>query len=114
VPDTIVLKPSDWLGVQVALNAVSGDYLAGPYLAPLPELMRGMKVVLSPAMTAGKVLVLDSSQIDALLVNDFAVEVGYENDDFTKNIATLLGEMRVIPVFRAVGAARLITPKAGI
>lgn len=111
VPDTIVLKPSDWLSVQVALNAVSGDYLAGPYLAPLPELMRGMKVVLSPAMTAGKVLVLDSSQIDLLLANDFAVEVGYENDDFTKNIATILGEMRVIPVFRAVGAARLITPK---
>lgn len=114
VPDTIVLKPSDWLGVQVALNAVSGDYLAGPYLAPLPELMRGMKVVLSPGMTAGKVMVMDSSQIDLLVVDGFAVEVGYENDDFTKNIATLLGEMRVIPTFRATGAARLITPKAGV
>lgn len=31
--------------------------------------------------------------------------------NFTKNIATILGEVRVIPTFRAVGAARVITPK---
>lgn len=111
-PDTIVLKPSDWLAVQTAKNATSGDYLAGPWLSPLPELLRGLRVVLSPSMTAGKVMVLDSAHIELLTVDNFTVQAGFENDDFTKNIATLLGEMRVIPAFRATGAARLITPKA--
>ena len=39
-------------------------------------------------------------------------EVGTDSDDFTHNIRTILGELRFIPTFRAVGAARLITPKA--
>ena len=110
-PDTIVLKPSDWLAVQTLKNA-GGDYLAGPFLSPLSENMRGLRVVLSPSMTAGKVMVLDSAHIELLTVDNFTVQAGFENDDFTKNISTLLGEKRVIPTFRATGAARLITPKA--
>lgn len=63
-------------------------------------------------MTSGKVMVIDNSHLELLVVDNMTVEVGYENDDFTKNIATILGEMRVIPTFRANGAVRLITPKA--
>lgn len=111
VPDTVVLKPADWLAITTA-TATGGEYLSGAYLSPLPELLRGLKVVLSPTVTAGKVMVLDSSQFELLVVEDLAVEIGTDADDFTRNVRTILGEMRVIPTFRAVGAARLITPKA--
>lgn len=69
-------------------------------------------MVLSPTITAGKVLVVDSSQVELLVVDGFTVEIGTVDDDFTKNVRTILGEVRVLPTFRAVGAARLITPKA--
>jgi len=108
-PDVVVLKPGDWLAITTAMSN-SGEYLSGAYLAPLPELLRGLKVVLSPTVTAGKALVLDSSQLELLIVDDLMVEVGTSGDDFTKNVRTILGEMRVIPTFRAVGAVRLITP----
>ena len=111
-PDTVVLKPADWLAITTATASGSGEYLSGAYLAPLPELLRGLKVVLSPTVTAGKVMVADSSQLELLIVDDLMVEVGTSGDDFTKNVRTILGEMRVIPTFRAVGAVRLITPKA--
>ena len=110
--DTVVLAPSDWLGMQVAVNATTGDYFSGSYLGPLPESLRGMKVVVSPTMTAGKVLVLDSQQIELRVVDQMTVEIGYVNDDFTRNKATVLGELRVIPIYRAATAARLVTPKA--
>ena len=112
MPDTVVLKPADWLAITTATASGSGEYLSGAYLSPLPELLRGMKVVLSPGVTAGKVMVADSSQLELLVVDDMTVEVGTSGDDFTKNVRTILGEMRVIPTFRAVGAVRLITPKA--
>lgn len=32
LPSIVAFSPSDWLAVQTALNPVSGDYLAGPYL----------------------------------------------------------------------------------
>lgn len=111
-PDTVVLSPDVWLAITTATASGSGEYLSGSYLQPLPEALRGLRVVLSPTITAGKVLVLDSSQVELLVVEDMTIEIGTENDDFTKNIRTVLGEMRVIPTFRAVGAARLITPKA--
>lgn len=110
-PDTVVMKPGDWLAITTA-KATGGEYLSGSYLAPLPELLRGLKVVLSPTITAGKVMLLDSSQCELLVVEDLGIEIGTDQDDFTRNIRTILGEMRVIPTFRAVGAGRLITPKA--
>lgn len=72
--------------------------------------MRGLQVVLSPSVDAGKALLMDSSHSELLVVDAFSVEVGFVDQDFTKNLVTLLGELRVIPVFRTVGAARLITP----
>ena len=110
MPDTVVMRPADWLAITTAKATGSGEYLSGAYLAPLPELLRGMTVVLSPTVTAGKVLVVDSSQIELLVVEDLNVEIGTDADDFTKNVRTILGELRVVPTFRAVGAARLITP----
>jgi len=37
-------------------------------------------------------------------------EIGHTGDQFTNNLATILGEMRVIPTFRSAGAARLMAP----
>lgn len=111
-PDTVAMSPADWLAITTAKAAGSGEYLSGSYLQPLAESLRGLKVVLSPTITAGKVLLIDSSQVELLVVEDLSVEIGTDSDDFTKNVRTILGEMRVIPTFRAVGALRLITPKA--
>lgn len=112
VPDTVVVAPAEWLAIQVATNNTTGEYFSGSYLGPLPENMRGLRVVVSPNMDAGKILVLDSTQVELKIVEDFAVEVAYADDDFIRNQVTILGEMRVIPVYRSVGAARLVTPKA--
>ncbi len=111
VPNVVAFRPSDFLGVQLAKTS-TGEYLAGPYLQPLPELLRGLKVVLSPNVPTGKVVVMDAAHAELLIVDDLTIEIGYVNDDFTKNIATILGEIRVIPTFRAAGSVRVITPKA--
>ena len=110
-PDVVAVSPADWLAITV-MKSTTGEYLSGAYLGAMPAEMRGLRVVLSPSVAAGKALLLDSTHAEALIVDNFTVEVGYVNDDFTNNLCTVLGEMRVIPVFRTVGSARLITPKA--
>ncbi|MBA2659927.1 MAG: phage major capsid protein [Nitrosospira sp.] len=110
-PNVVAFRPSDFLGVQLAKTS-TGEYLAGPYLQPLPELLRGLRVVLSPNVPSGKVMVADTAHLEMLIVDDLTIEIGYVNDDFTNNIATILGEIRVIPTLRAVGSVRVITPKA--
>lgn len=111
-PDVVAVSPADWLAVVVAKGTANDHYLSGNYLGALPAEMRGLRVVLSPTVATGKALLIDSMHCELQVVDGFTVEVGYVGDDFTNNLATLLGEMRVIPVFRTVGAMRLITPKA--
>jgi len=110
-PDVVALNPADWLAITVA-KAADGHYLSGAYLGLMPLELRGLRVVLSPSVTVGKALVMDSTHSELLAVDGFSVEVAYSGDDFTRNLCTVLGELRVIPVFRTVGSARLITPKA--
>jgi hypothetical protein len=107
-PNVVVLSPNDWLAISV-LQSSTGEYLSGSYLTMPGETMRGLRVVLSPAMTAGKSLIIDSAFLELLIVDEFSIEAGYVDQDFTKNLVTLLGETRVIPTLRATGAARLIT-----
>jgi len=110
-PDVVGLNPADWLAVVVAKGTANDHYLSGNYLGALPSEMRGLRVVLSPSVTAGKALLLDSSHSELLVANDFTIELAYSGTDFTQNLVTVLGELRVIPTFRTTGSARLITPK---
>lgn len=109
-PNVVALNPADWLAITVA-KGTDLHYLSGAYLGAMPMEMRGLRVVLSPNVTAGKALLLDMAHAEMLLVGGVVLEAGYDADDFTKNLMTVLCEVRVIPVFRTVGAARLITPK---
>jgi hypothetical protein len=111
-PTTAVLNPADWLAISTARGTANDHYLSGSYLGTMEPMLRGLNVVLSPTITAGTALVMDSSHSELQIVENFTVEVGYQGDDFVKNLSVLLGEMRVLPVFRTVGSARLITPKA--
>ena len=112
VPDVVAMNPADWLAITVAKGTANDHYLSGNYLGAMPMEMRGLRVVLSPSVDAGKGLVLDSTHSELLVADNFTVEIGYSGTQFVQNLATVLGEMRVIPVFRTTGSARLITPKA--
>lgn len=111
-PDVVAVSPADWLAIVVAKGVANDHYLSGNYLSAMPAEMRGLRVVLSPSVAAGKALLIDSTHCELQVVDGFTVEVGYVGDDFTNNLATILGELRAIPIFRSVGAMRLLTPKA--
>jgi hypothetical protein len=111
-PDVVAVNPADWLAVVVAKGTANDHYLSGNYLGAMPIEMRGLRVVLSPSVDAGKALLMDSTHSELLVADGFSIEVAYDGNDFTNNLVTVLGEVRVIPVYRTVGSARLITPKA--
>ncbi len=111
-PDTLALSPVDWLAVVTAKAATDGHYLSGNYLAPLPVEMRGLRLVLSSSVEVGTALVLDSAHCELLVVDNFSVEVGFVGSDFTSNLVTILGETRVLPIFRSVGSLVKVTPAA--
>lgn len=96
-PDTVIVNPADWGAMErTREGAGTGQYLYGMPGMDASMNPFGLRVVLSPYLAAGKVLVAQFSS--AAIVYDrqaATVELGYVNDDFTKNLVTIRVEERL-------------------
>lgn len=95
------LNPADWAGIELT-KSTDGQYIIGvPQSGTTPTLW-GLPVVQTQAITVGKFLT-GAFAMGAQVFDRWQsrVEVGYENDDFTKNLVTILAEERLaLAVYR--------------
>jgi Predicted phage phi-C31 gp36 major capsid-like protein len=96
-----VLNPIDWTSIETLKDA-DGRYIIGNPQGTIAPTMWGLPVVQTQAMAAGTFLT-GAFRLGAQLFDrwDARIEVGYVNDDFTKNLVTILGEERLaLAVYR--------------
>lgn len=114
-PNAFVFNPVDWAAVRLMReSAVTGDvnpggYLYGPPSVQGPMTLWGRPVVESIGMTANTLLVGDF-QLGCMLFDreDSAIRVGTIDDQFVRNMQTILAEMRAaFVVFRPTAFARV-------
>jgi HK97 family phage major capsid protein len=97
----IVMHPSDWARIELTKDG-NGQYIIGVPQGQATPTLWGLPVVATQAITVDKVLV-GAFKLGAQLFDrwDARVEVGYVNDDFTKNLVTILAEERLaLAVYR--------------
>lgn len=97
MPDTVIVNPADWGAMErTREGAGTGAYLYGIPGAGAQTNPFGLNVVLSNHLTQGKVLVARLSD-SAVLYNrsGAVVEMGFQNDDFVKNLITIRAEERL-------------------
>jgi HK97 family phage major capsid protein len=97
MPDVVIVNPADW-GTQERIreSANTGTYLYGAPGAVAGMNPFGVQVVVSNNMTPGKFLI--GALRNSAMVYDRSgavVEMGYVNDDFTKNVITIRAEERL-------------------
>lgn len=97
MPDAAIVNPADWGNMErTREGAGTGQYLYG-----LPGMIAGnnpfgVRIVLSNHMTQGKFLIGALNQATVLYNRTGAVvEMGYINDDFTRNLVTIRAEERL-------------------
>lgn len=97
MPDTVIVNPAAWGAMERAREGAA----TGAYLYGMPGMNAGMnpfglRVVLSNNMAADKFLV-GALRSSTVLYNrsGAVVEMGYVNDDFTKNLITIRCEERM-------------------
>lgn len=99
-PSGIVMSAADYVAMSMLKNT-QGDYIfsAVPALPP---------IVTSPFLAAGEWLVADFSQTRLFVREDSTIMVGAQNeDDFTKNMYTVLAEIRcALVVFQSAAVIR--------
>lgn len=93
-PDGIVIHPSDWWRMRLTKTA-DGKYLLGDPMTVVQPHLFGLPAVPTQAMSIDKFLVGSFSSQTLYDRWQARVEVGFENDDFTRNLVTILGEERV-------------------
>jgi HK97 family phage major capsid protein len=97
VPDTVIVNPADWGAMErTREGAGTGTYLYGAPGMAAGVNPFGVRVVLSSHMPAGSFWI-GAIRRAAVLYNreGVAVEMGYVNDDFTKNLITIRAEERL-------------------
>lgn len=97
----IVMHPSDWAWIET-LKDTTGRYIIGNPQGQITPTLWGLPVVATQAMTVDKV-VTGAFRLGAQVFDrwDARVETGYVNDDFTKNLVTILAEERLaLAVYR--------------
>jgi HK97 family phage major capsid protein len=91
----ILLNPADVAAMELTKSS-TGEYTY-PMFVPGPNgvtTVKGIPVVESTLVPAGDFYVGDFTKANLRVREDMNVQVGYVNDDFTKNLMTVLVEMR--------------------
>ena len=63
--------------------------------------VKGVPVIENVGITAGTFLVGDFTKSNLRIREDLNIQVGYVNDDFTKNLMTILCEARAVHYVKA-------------
>lgn len=91
----LVINPLDsGMMDMVKVSATDGRYVLPPFYSADGQRIAGLPVVTNPGITQGTYLLADFSKSNLAIREEVNIQVGYENDDFTKNLVTILAEMR--------------------
>lgn len=93
--DTVVLNPADYYAMQLVKDA-EGRYLLPPFSTADGMIVAGLRVVANNGVTVGTFLVGDFKKDNLAIREEINIQIGYVNDDFTKNLVTILAEMRAV------------------
>lgn len=96
---TAFINPIDAANMDLTKANTSGVYLLPPFVTADGRSIGGATVVEDNNVAVGYVQVALLDYYKIKIYKDFAITMGWENDDFTKNLVTIIGEMRLHQIF---------------
>ena len=98
-PTHVVLNPEDVAAMQLTKTS-TGEYTYPMFLMDVNK-VANLVVVSTTNMVAGTFLVGDFSKSNVRMREAMNVQVGYVNDDFQRNMVTILAEARLVQYVKA-------------
>lgn len=95
MPNAILMHPSDVTAMELE-KASDGHYILPPFRSIDGTIVKGIPVIENTGVTEGDFLVGDFTKSGVRFREGLTIDVGYENDDFTKNFVTILAEARLV------------------
>lgn len=99
---TVFINPADAANMDMSKAVDSGVYLLPPFASPNGMIISGVRVIEDFNIPVGFIQAGFMRFYRILIYKDFTVSWGWENDDFTKNLVTAVGEMRLHQFFNDI------------
>ena len=96
-----MLNPTDY-ALMLMNKGTDAVYVNGQFL------FMGVAVVENAGLEADKFLVYDRNAVELYNWENFNIEVGYDSDDLTKNLVTMVGELRACNVISTNKALAIV------
>lgn len=94
-PNYVVISPMDAALIDLQ-KGTDGHYILPPFVTADGQKIAGVSVIENEAIVEGSFLVGDFNKSNLRIKEEININLGYENDDFTKNLVTILAEMRAV------------------
>jgi HK97 family phage major capsid protein len=108
-PSGVVIHPTNWQTIRLHQDT-AGRYVWGDPWVPGPDRIWGVPTVVTPAITLNTALAGDFATYSYIARRmGITVEMGYVNDNFTRNLKTILCEERLALIIRRPAAFSTIT-----
>ena len=89
-PDIVFMNPTD-SALNFLEKSSDGHYIR----QELNGVIAGVRVIETTAIDPDKFLLMDSKRWIVKILEAYRLEFGWENDDFTRNLVTVIAEMRL-------------------
>jgi HK97 family phage major capsid protein len=99
-PNYILLNPTDVAQMDVTKTS-TGEYVLPAFVSRDGKEVKAVPIILNNGIPAGQYLVMDSTAAEIYTRSGLQVSIGYENDDFTKNMVTVIAEWRGLCVVKS-------------
>ncbi|SHF49780.1 phage major capsid protein [Dysgonomonas macrotermitis] len=99
-PNLVRVNPIDLANMNLTKD-VNGQYLFPPFSLGNGEIISGLRIVPSPSVDQGFFFLGDFSYLNIRDYISLTIEIGWENDDFTKNMVTMIGEKRLLAYIKS-------------
>lgn len=91
---TAYMNPIDIANMDLEKASDSGVYMLPPFASADNTIVKGVRIVEDNNIAVGYLLIGDMSLYRIAMHQPFHIMWGWENDDFSKNLVTVIGEMR--------------------
>lgn len=102
-PNILFINPADKAAIDLTKDN-NGRYMADE----LQKVIGNITTVETTRIDAGKFLLMDTSRWFVRNLEEFRLEYGWENDDFTKNMVSVIAEMRLHSYQNDIDAGSLV------
>lgn len=107
-PNYAILHPNDVASMDLE-KGTDGHYSLPPFRSADGMMISGVRIIANTGQTVDKFTVGDFTKFNVRVREGLTIDIGLDGNDFTKNLVTILGEIRLVAYVKTNHAGAFVS-----